>query len=208
MRTKISSILLGAGESRRMGMDKLSLPWGKETVFEHCFKTLLQSNIGELVVVLSHKNKKLNDRFQGNKVKVVVNPHPEKGMSASIRKGLQAIDPKSQGILIALGDQPLLKTRTINALINSFSPKKGDILLPSYNGMRGNPVLFDRCYRKELESLKGDVGGRPILERYSKNVRVFRTKSKGVVLDIDTWNDYKNIKNGFEKRVMSLEKGA
>ncbi len=174
-----------------MGVDKLSLPWGKETIFEHCFRTLLRSNIAELVVVLSRRNKGFKNLFRVKKAKFVLNPYPEKGMSGSIRRGLKAIDPKSQGILIALGDQPFLKTRTINALIRTFTPKKGEIVLPSYDGRKGNPVLFDQCYRKELLSLEGDIGGRLILEKYPKNVRVFQTKSKGVLLDIDTWKDYK-----------------
>ncbi|MGB9628448.1 MAG: molybdenum cofactor cytidylyltransferase [Thermodesulfobacteriota bacterium] len=193
MGIRVSAILLGAGESKRMGVDKLSLPWGRETVLEHCFKTLLQSDIREVVVVLSERNKNFKDRFQGNKVKVVVNPNPERGMSSSIKRGIKAIDPKSQGILIALGDQPFLKTRTINALIHAFSSKKGKIVVPSYEGTKGNPVLFDRCYREELLSLEGDVGGRSIVEKFSKNVRLLRTKSKGVVRDIDTWEDYKEI---------------
>lgn len=190
---KISAILLGAGESKRMGRDKLSLPWGKETVFEHCLRVLLRSNITELVVVLSPQNKIVKNLLQVERVKIVVNPYPERGMSTSIQKGIQAVGPKSQGILIALGDQPLLKTRTINAMIHTFSPGEREIILPSYHGRRGNPVLFDRWYRKELLSLKGDVGGRSILEKYPENLRVFRTKSRGVLLDIDTRRDYKKV---------------
>ncbi len=188
---RVSAILLGAGRSKRMGVDKLSLPWGKETIFEHCLRTLLRSNIGELVVVLSRRKEGFKNLFRVKKVKFVLNPSPEKGMSGSIRRGLKAIDPKSQGILIALGDQPFLKTRTINALIRTFTPKKGEIVLPSYDGRKGNPVLFDRCYKKELEWIRGDVGGRSILEKYPKKVKVFQSKSKGVILDIDTWKDYK-----------------
>lgn len=176
-----------------MGMDKLSLPWGKETIFEHCFRVLLKSNVQELVVVLSPQNIGFKNRFRFEKVKIVVNPFPEKGMSTSIQMGIKVIDPESQGILIALGDQPLLKTRTVNALVHAFSPRRGEIILPSYCGRRGNPVLFDRCYRKELLSLKGDVGGRSILKRFPEKVRLFRTESKGVLLDVDTWKDYKKI---------------
>ncbi len=193
MTPKVSAILLGAGESKRMGVDKLSLPWGKEMIFEHCLWTLLRSIIAELVVVLSRQNKIPENIFNAERVKIVVNSHPERGMGYSIRKGIEAIDPKSQGILIALGDQPFLKTRTINALIRTFSPGGGEIIMPLYKGMRGNPVLFDRCYKKELLSLKGDVGGRFLLEIYPDKVKGFKTKSKGVLLDIDTWKDYKRV---------------
>ena len=112
-------------------------------------------------------------------------------MSTSIRRGIQATDPGTQGILIALGDQPLLKTRTINALIRAFAQRKGSIVLPSYRGRRGHPVLFDRCHEKELLSLRGDVGGKSIVERHAGNVFEVRTESEAVLMDIDTWKDYK-----------------
>ena len=187
---KISAILLGAGESKRMGVDKLSLPWGKQTVFEHCLVNLLKSEVKELIVVLGHKDQILKDLSQSRKVKVVVNPFLKKGMSSSIRRGLQTLHSNCQGILIALGDQPYLKTRTINALIRAFDSGKEGIVIPSFHGKKGHPVIFHHKYKKALLNLKGDVGGRSILQKYPKDVRVVPVKSEGVVKDIDTWQDY------------------
>jgi molybdenum cofactor cytidylyltransferase len=187
----ISAILLGAGKSKRMGVDKLSLPWGRKTVLEHCFETLLRSKVEEVVVVLNLRKKGIKDLFLRPRVKIVMNPYSKKGMSTSIRRGLQMIHPYSQGILIALGDQPYLKARTINALIRAFSQRKEGIILPSFQGRMGHPVIFDQKYKKELLSLKGDVGGRSIIERHPEDVRRVPVKSAGVVKDIDTWQDYK-----------------
>jgi molybdenum cofactor cytidylyltransferase len=173
-----------------MGVDKLSLPWGRRTILEHCFETLLRSEVEELVVVLGIRNKEVKNLFQGRKVKVVINPHSKRGMSTSIRKGLQAIHPSSDGILIALGDQLFLKTRTINALIRAFGQGKGGIVVPSFQGKKGHPVIFHRRYKRELLNLKGDVGGRSIIERHPEDVRVVPVKSIGVVKDVDTWQDY------------------
>jgi molybdenum cofactor cytidylyltransferase len=187
----ISAILLGAGKSKRMGFDKLSLLWGKKTVFERCLETLSRSRVQELVIVLSLRNKGLRNLLRGKNIKIVTNPHPGGGMSTSIRRGLQAIHPRSDGILIALGDQPFLKTRTINVLIRTFAQGKGRIIVPSFRGRRGHPVIFHKRYRKELLNLKGDVGGKSVLERYPKNVIIVPVKSEGVVKDINTWQDYK-----------------
>jgi molybdenum cofactor cytidylyltransferase len=187
---EVSAILLGAGESKRMGVNKLFLPWRKKTVIGHCLDALLRSKVKEVVVVLSDRTREVGSPLKGRKVKVVMNPHYRRGMSTSIRRGLQAIDPGSQGILIALGDQPLLQTRTINALIRAFAQRKGSIVIPSYRGRRGHPVLFDRCYERGLLSLRGDVGGKSIIERYPGSVVEVRTKSEAVVKDIDTWKDY------------------
>ena len=188
----ISAILLGAGQSKRMGVDKLSLPWGRGTILGHCFNMLLGSDVQELVVVLGIQNEGLKNLFQGRTVKVVVNPYSNKGMSTSIRRGIEALRPKSDGILIALGDLPFLKTRTINVLIHAFEQGRGRIVVPSFRGRRGHPAIFDRKYKRELLNLQGDVGGRSVMERHPKDVRVVPVKSIGVVTDVDTWQDYKH----------------
>ena len=203
----ISAILLGAGESKRMGFDKLSLPWGKKTVLERCFQTLLRSKVREVVIVRGLRNRAVRNPFYGKKIKIVTNPHPGRGMSTSIRKGLRAICPGSDGILIALGDQPFLKTRTINALIRVFDREKERIIVPSFQGKTGHPVIFHKAYKKELMNLKGDVGGRSIIERHREDVRVVRVRSIGVVKDVDTWQDYKNGRKKAIKR-KRVEKGS
>jgi len=189
--SRISAVLLGAGESKRMGFDKLSLPWRRKTVLKHCLETLLRSKVQEVVIVLSHRNKEIKHLFQGQKVKIVVNPYSKRGMSTSIRKGLEAVHPRSDGILIALGDQPFLKRRTINALIRAFDQGREGIIIPSFQGRKGHPVIFHRRYKEELRKLKGDVGGRSIVDRHPGDIRVLPIKSVGVVKDIDTWQDYR-----------------
>ena len=166
------------------------LPWEKKTVLTHCVRTLLRSKVKEVIVVLGGRTKLIESQLRGRKVKVVVNPHYRRGMSTSIRRGIVAVDPTSHAILIALGDMPFLSVRTVNALVRAFAQGKGEIIVPSFRGRKGHPVIFHKRYIKELLQLKGDVGGRSIIERHPKEVRVVRTKSEGVVKDIDTWEDY------------------
>jgi molybdenum cofactor cytidylyltransferase len=187
---RISAILLAAGESKRMGMNKLSLPWGKKTVLEHCLRVLLSSQIGEVLVVVNKQTWELGQRLIGPRVTLVYNPQSKKGMSTSIRKGIQAMDQKSRAVLIALGDHPLLKANTVNDLIRAYVEKKGTIIVPVFRGKRGHPVLFDGKYGKELLKLKNDVGARALLERHGKEVYEVNSKSEGVVVDIDTWEEY------------------
>ena len=80
---EIWSIILAAGESKRMGVNKLSLPWGKRTVFEHCLHTLLRSKVDEVIVVLNHPAKGIVPLIKDQKVKIVINPYYKRGMSAS-----------------------------------------------------------------------------------------------------------------------------
>ena len=178
-----------------MGVDKLTFPWGRKTVFEHSVETLLRSKVREVVTVIRDSKRTVVGHTKDRKLKVVINPYYKRGMSTSIRRGLRAIDPSSQGILIALGDQPLVKTRTINALIDAFVQRRGTIVVPSFHGKQGHPVIFHRWYLKELSKLRGDVGGRSIIEKYPEEVWLVRVKSAGVTKDIDTREDYKRVKN-------------
>ena len=177
--------------------DKLSLPWGKESVLERCFNTLLRSRVNEVIVVLNKQNEAMKGQFEKRsarttkKVKIKFNPYYKQGMSTSIHKGLQVMDPRSEGILISLGDQPFLKTRTINVLLRAFHEGKGEIVVPSFRGMKGHPVIFHRRYEKELLKLRGDTGGRPLLLKYSKQTKTVPVKSEGVIKDIDTKEEYR-----------------
>jgi molybdenum cofactor cytidylyltransferase len=187
---KVSAILLGAGESKRMGASKLALPWGKETVLEHALHILLQSKVMEVIVVLSDRTKDLESLLRGPRIKLVMNPHYKKGMSTSIRRGLRVVDSRSDGILIALGDQPYLKPATVNLLLRAFERGKGTIVVPVFQGRRGHPVVFNRAHMTELSRLEKDMGARSLLQKYPQRVVEVKTRSKGVVKDIDTWEDY------------------
>ena len=189
----VSAILLGAGESKRMGTDKLSLPWAGTTLLGHCLDILLRSDVREVIVVVGgHGTGQVEKRrgFEAKKVKVVRNRDYKEGMSSSIRRGIRSIDPESRGILIALGDQPLLKTKTINALIEAFHRGKGSIFVPVHRGRRGHPVIFGRGFEEELLKLTGDVGARSIIARHPEKVVEVRTRSVAVVKDIDTRKEY------------------
>jgi molybdenum cofactor cytidylyltransferase len=189
--TAVSAILLAAGESRRMGVNKLSLPWGRRTVVEQCLHTLLKSEVKEVVVVLGALTKDLGNRLGQPGVKVVFNPHSRKGMGTSIRRGLRAVDRRCRGVLIALGDQPCVKTKTINALIRAFGRQRSTIVVPTFKGQRGHPVLFDRRFENELRNLKRDVGGRSLLEQYGDCLAEVRVRSEGILKDVDTWEEYR-----------------
>ncbi len=202
----ISAILLGAGESKRMGVNKLLLPWGKKSVFEQCLDVLLRSNVREVVIVLSDPGEEIKDRLKkssiltNRRVKVAMNRDYKRGMSTSVRIGLRRVDARSHGILIALGDQPLLMTRTIDTLIRAFDQGRSEIVVPSFRGTRGHPVIFHRRLKKELLKLRGDAGGRSILEKYPGSIRIVRVRSEGVLKDIDTWKDYQSELRAKRKR--------
>ncbi len=187
----ISAILLAAGESKRMGRTKLLLKWGQRTIIEKSVDTLLASKIGELIVVLGHQAREILRKLGVRSLKAVINHQYRMGISTSIRRGLGEVGPKSEAILIALADQPFIETDLIDHLIHIYRQNPHGIVLPSYKGERGHPVILNRFrYQEEMRNLTGDVGCRPILNRYPEDILEVEVKSEGVIADIDSWEEY------------------
>jgi molybdenum cofactor cytidylyltransferase len=189
----ISAILLAAGESNRMRQPKQLMPFGQSTILEGTIDNLLNSAVSETVVVLGYREEEVQKTIAGKPVKIAINPDYQQGMSASIIAGLKQIDKRARAILIALGDQPFVNSQTINSLIEAFIANKRGIIIPVYQGRRGTPVIFAIRYKGELFNLKGDVGGREIIKRHPNDVLEVMVNCEGVLLDIDTMENYTPI---------------
>ena len=197
----ISAILLAAGESKRMGRTKLLLKWDQRTIIEKSVDTLLASKIDELIVVLGHQAQAVLRKLGARRLKAVINHQYRMGMSTSIRRGLGEVGPKSEAILIALADQPFVETDLIDHLIDIYRQNPHGIVLPSYKGERGHPVILDRFrYQEEMRNLMGDVGCKPILNRHPEDILEVEVKSEGVIADIDSWEEY--ITRGIPAKVV------
>ena len=188
----LSAILLAAGESKRMGEPKQLMPLGKHTLLEQAIDNLLNSSVDETIVVVGHKAEEITKAIATRPVKIMLNHNYRQGMSTSIIAGLILIDPKSQAVILALGDQPLVASQTINQLIDAFNSHNKGIAVPTYQGRRGHPIIFDIKYKAELFKLKGDIGGREIIRNHSKDVLKVAVDSESVVSDIDTQEDYQS----------------
>ena len=171
-----------------MGRAKLELELGGRTVFEHSLSTLLDSQVTRIVVVKSPSG--VPDLTPSDRVDLVTNPHSEEGMASSIRAGLAAVSEETRAVLIALADKPLLRAETVNTLINRFHEAGADIFYPTYRGAQGHPVLMTRELFAELEQLEGDSGARSVLRKFAARAQAVETEDEGILLDIDTPEDY------------------
>ncbi len=186
----ISAILLAAGESKRMGQLKPGLPLGNSTILEQSIDNLVHSRIDELIVVLGYRAQELMEKVAGRPVKTVINPDYEQGMSTSIIAGLHLVDDKAQAVVFALADQPFIDSKIIDRLIDAFSHTGKGIVVPTYRGRRGHPVIFAVRYREELLCLRGDVGGKQIIKENADDVLEIPVDSESIHVDIDTMSDY------------------
>jgi molybdenum cofactor cytidylyltransferase len=127
---------------------------------------------------------------RGRPVQVVVNPEWAQGQSTSVRAGLAALPADVSGALFPLVDQPGVTPDLINALIERHQATLAPVVWPEYQGRRGNPVLFDRDVFHHLVRLRGDTGGRPVLQAYARHAERVPAPDPGVLFDIDTPDDY------------------
>lgn len=189
----LSAILLAAGESKRMGELKQLMPLGKSTLLEQAIDNLLNSSVDETIVVVGHKAEEITRAIATKPVKIALNPDYQKGMSASIVAGLTLVDPQSQAVMLALADQPLVESGTINQLIAAFHNHDKGIAVPTHRGKRGHPIIFAIKYKAELLELKGDIGGREIIQNHPDDVLEVAVDSPSVISDINTRDDYQSL---------------
>lgn len=173
-----------------MGEFKQLLPFGRSTFVEQVVDALLGSAVAEVIVVLGHRAEAVIERIGSRPVKITQNPDYKQGMSTSIIAGLRLVASEAGAVMIALSDQPLLNSRTIDNLIDSFLSGGKGIAIPTYRGIRGHPIIFAKKYVAELMAVKGDIGGRQIISAHPEDVLEVAVASEGVVVDINTRDDY------------------
>jgi molybdenum cofactor cytidylyltransferase len=195
----IGALLLAAGESRRMGATKQLLPIEREPMLSLSLKNLSDAGISEIVVVLGHDSENIIKtlRLQEKNVRIAINSDYRRGMSSSIAAGLKMLSPGSSGVLIALGDQPLVKPATISALIQRFISSEKGIAIASYRGRRGHPVIFSSTYFIELLSLSGEVGARAIIHGNPDDIAYLESDDGAILMDIDTPSDLIEVRRRF-----------
>lgn len=190
----ISLILLASGASSRMkasiGKDKmqLTLPDDGRTLLQTTLDIYSSCPFAEiLVIVRQHGTEEPSLKTQ-----FIVNDNAERGMASSLALGVGSSAPAANGYLIALGDMPLVRPASVEALCNEFLLRESTevICVPTFRGQRGNPVLFGSAYKEELLRLSGDVGAKSLLRKYAERVCEVETDDEGILLDIDSAEDW------------------
>jgi molybdenum cofactor cytidylyltransferase len=187
---KITGILLAAGSSRRMGaQNKLLLPAPGDTepMLRRCAQNLLAGGISKLTVVLGHEADAARALLHTIPCDIVIAADYAEGIAASLRAGIAAQPANCRGAIVALADMPRVTPEHIAALIAAFDEDAGHcIIVPSYLGKRGNPVLFAKAYFAEIAALTGDQGARALLSRHAEAVFSVPADDPGVLTDFDT----------------------
>jgi molybdenum cofactor cytidylyltransferase len=183
----ISAVLLAAGRATRFGQCKQLVPVDGKPLLQHALDHLRASNVDHVVIVLGAHADEIRDATAFDGEHVVVNPDFADGISTSIRAGLRALPDETEAALIVLGDQPYVSPRTINALIDEFRRTHAEVIVPTFNGQRGNPVIVNSALFPEMMQIRGDIGCRSLFGRHE--VAKLAVDDRDTLTDIDTPED-------------------
>jgi len=200
----VSAVVLAAGRASRMGEEKLLLMLGGKPVIRRIVETVVAARPLETVVVVNPRNRDPVVAALGGLVpRVICNERFEDGIATSIAAGTAAVSDGSHALILVQGDQPLVTTDMLLALVSRWRDGRPAFVAACYGGVTTTPVLFARSLYPELRVLEGDVGARGVLQRH-QGVTVAFPESAGS--DLDTKADYEALRSMWSaKRLDSHE---
>ena len=182
----LAAVILSAGASSRMGRPKALLPYREGTFLEHLIKVTRHPRIGVTRVVLGAGADEIRTIAKLDESIVVLNPNWEQGQLSSICAGIRSVENLgTEGIVLCPVDHPLVSARLVGDLIRQFYLNKKSVVLPTYNGRRGHPVIFSSALYAELLEAPADKGARAVVWAHSAEVLGVPTDEEGVVLNIN-----------------------
>ena len=193
MRQFISGLILGAGASQRLGPPKQLLPFRGTTMLGWVVKQAERSTgLDEVVVVLGRAADEIRKQVDFESARVVENPVFTEGCASSYKAGLAALNPKSQALMIILGDQPGISPEVIDRLADEWRRTESLIALCSYNGRKGHPMIFAHSMFDQLAALHGDKAAWKLVDANAAREVQFNLPFPD---DINTVEDFERITN-------------
>lgn len=194
---RVSAVVLAAGRSARMGKAKQLLRGGGgQTMLERTLANVRASRVDEVVLVLGASADEIRQAIPAallDGIRIVANEDYASGMASSLRAGLAAVSSESNGALIVLGDQPLVRPETMSRIVEQYCGSDAEIVVPHYQGSRGNPVLLGRSVFAEAMALEGDVGCRAIFARHTDGILRVDVDDAGILADVDSREDFERL---------------
>lgn len=192
---RVSAILLAAGESRRMGAhNKLTLTVAGVPLLRRATGILLNSSLHEVVVVIGYEQHTARALLEDLPVRIIHNTHYREGQMTSVHRGMAALTELCDGVMVCLCDQPLLEARDIDRMIDAFLHHcPTSVLVPTWRGRRGNPIILDYRHRKAILGGHRNLGCRKLVENNPSLVTPLEMDNDHVVFDLDTPADYQRL---------------
>jgi len=191
-KSELWAIILAGGESRRMKVPKLLLPFKGKTLIEEVIKNVSASDVQKIVVVLGAEFETILKTISGLPVTYIYNDNYGKGMFSSVICGFRSLPDDFKAVLVFQGDQPMIQPQTINTVIKAYHESGKGIVIPVHSKKRGHPILLDKKYRNEVEKLNAEEGLRSLAAKFHDDVMEVNVDAPEILRDIDTQEDYLN----------------
>jgi molybdenum cofactor cytidylyltransferase len=191
----VAIVILAAGQSRRMGpQNKLLATINGKPMLRHTAEQALASKATGVFAVTGHEQEKIMPLLQEMGITAFHNPDYAEGLSSSLKTGFRALGDKFDGILVCLGDMPLVTADLFNALIDAFDMEEGRaIIVPTYKGKRGNPVLIASSFKPDILAITGDIGAKSLIADNELLVFTVDAGKDSIFADIDTPDALSNL---------------
>jgi molybdenum cofactor cytidylyltransferase len=190
---KVWAIILAAGASTRMKRQKLLLPYNGKTIIETVVENAARSVNTNILVVLGSHREQIQEQIVNYQVNFCVNENYMDGMLSSAICGFRALPDAAKAALIFLGDQPQIPSEVAVLVIETWLQSKKGIVMPTFNGRRGHPVLIETRYITEIEKLDPNKGLRTLSEIFKDDVIEVECDVPEILRDIDTPEEYEEI---------------
>jgi len=184
---RIGAVVLAAGRSTRMGgPNKLLAEIRGRPLVRIASEEALASGASPVIVVTGHQRAEIEKALGGLPVRLAHNPDFADGLATSLKAGIRALPSDVDAAIVCLGDMPCIDPKLMRQLMAAFAPERGVlVVVPTFEGKRGNPVLWSRRFFPDLMAIEGDVGARHLIGRYGEAV-VEVPVAKGTLVDVDT----------------------
>jgi molybdenum cofactor cytidylyltransferase len=193
----ISAIVLAAGKSERMGRPKALLPLRGKTFLENILAAISSSPVEETCVVVGHHRDEI-ERHVEPPARIIFNPDYEQGMITSLQAGIRSLPSRTSGALLFLVDHPLVDSETIALLVRKVGADR--IVLPTFEGRRGHPVLFGSAILQEILGLSASQGANIVVHKDPDRIVEVSVNSPGILVDVDTPEDFLKLQSEYEPR--------
>ena len=191
-RPDLAAIIPAAGRSSRMGAFKPLLPFGPHTVIEQVISAVREAGIGTIRVVVGWDGHRLIPMLERRGVPWVENERYPGGMYTSIQAGVRTLPYDVRAFFMLPADMPRVRAETLIRLIAEWERQPAGILYPCHEGRRGHPPLIDRSYVPEILSEVSPGGLRSFLARHAEAARDIEVADPGILVDLDTPEEYRN----------------
>ncbi len=193
----VAALILAAGESSRMGQDKALLAYHGGTFLESILRTLREAAIARIAVVLGHHASEIQEAVNLAGAEVVLNPNYHRGQTSSLQMGLKALETEEvEAVVLCLVDHPEISARTVRQIVAAFRDSGAPVVIPTYRGRRGHPVLIGRQLFDELQALGPEAGANKVVRRHREATKFVEVDDPGILLDIDDPESYRRLTKG------------